>query len=139
MAVVGVGAVGSATAFSLMESGVVSELVLVDADEEKAEGEAMDLDHGAYFTPPVDVSVADPADCRDADIVVVTAGANQRPGENRLDGEYGIRRTYASVPCVVNRGGAREVVEHDLPAVELEALRESARVLRDSFERTGIE
>ena len=82
----GVGAVGSAPAFSLVESGVVSELVLVDADEEKGGGEAMDLNHGAYFTPPVDVSVGDPADCRDADVVVVvTAGANQRPGKSHLD------------------------------------------------------
>ena len=303
----GVGAVGSATAFSLVESGVVSELVLVDADEEKAEGEAMDLRHGAYFTPPVDVSVGDPADCRDADVVVVTAGANQRPGESRLDlldrnvelfedliprltdgldddavllvvtnpvdvlsqvarrlsdlppervlgsgtvldtsrfrhvlsrecdvdpknvhgyvvgehgdsevflwsstnvagvpfdeyaadrgvdaekarieaevreaayeiirrkgatnhtialavteivetvvrdersiltvstrldGAYGIEGTYVSVPCVVDRGGVREVVERDLPADEREALRESARVLREQFERTGVE
>lgn len=304
----GVGAVGSATAFSLVASGVVSELTLVDVDGAKAEGEAMDLNHGAYFTPPVDVSVSDPEDCRDADVVVVTAGANQRPGESRLDllgrnvelfedliprltdglddddavllvvtnpvdalarvaqrlsglppervlgsgtvldtsrfrhvlsrecdvdpknvhgyvggehgdsevflwsstnvagvpfdefaanhgvdanrgeiaaevreaayeiierkgatnhaialavtemvetvvrdersiltvstrldGEYGIEGAYASVPCIADRGGAREVVERDLPPDEREALHESARVLRESFERTGIE
>jgi L-lactate dehydrogenase len=45
----------------------------------------MDLAHGAYFTPPVDISVGDYADCHDADVVVVTAGSNQDPGENRLD------------------------------------------------------
>jgi L-lactate dehydrogenase len=85
VAVVGVGSVGAATAFSLMSSGVASELVLVDIDEEKAEGERMDLSHGAYFTPPVDITTGDYDDCRDADVVVVTAGTNQRPGESRLD------------------------------------------------------
>jgi L-lactate dehydrogenase len=85
VAVVGVGSVGAATAFALTSSGVASELVLVDIDEEKAEGERMDLSHGAYFTPPVDVTTGDYDDCRDADVVVVTAGTNQRPGETRLD------------------------------------------------------
>jgi L-lactate dehydrogenase len=85
VAVVGVGSVGAATAFSLMSSGVASELVLVDIDEEKAEGERMDLSHGAYFTPPVDITTGDYEDCWDADVVVVTAGTNQRPGETRLD------------------------------------------------------
>ena len=85
VAVVGVGSVGAATAFSLMSSGVASELVLVDIDEEKAEGERMDLSHGAYFTPPVNITTGDYEDCWDADVVVVTAGTNQRPGESRLD------------------------------------------------------
>jgi L-lactate dehydrogenase len=83
--VVGVGSVGAATAFSLMSSGVASELVLVDVDEEKAEGERMDLSHGAYFTPPVEITTGGYEDCWDADVVVVTAGTNQRPGETRLD------------------------------------------------------
>ncbi len=85
VAVVGVGSVGAATAFSLMSSGVANELVLVDIDEERAEGERMDLSHGAYFTPPVDISTGGYEDCWDADVVVVTAGTNQRPGESRLD------------------------------------------------------
>ena len=85
VAVVGVGSVGAATAFALTSSGVGSELVLVDIDEEKAEGERMDLSHGAYFTPPIDIATGDYEDCWDADVVVVTAGTNQRPGESRLD------------------------------------------------------
>ena len=85
VAVVGVGSVGAATAFALTSSGVGSELVLVDIDEEKAEGERMDLSHGAYFTPPIDITTGDYEDCWDADVVVVTAGTNQRPGESRLD------------------------------------------------------
>lgn len=85
VAVVGVGAVGSTTAFSLMTRGVASELVLVDVDEARATGEMMDLSHGAYFTPPVDITTGDYADCADADVVVVTAGAAQKEGESRLE------------------------------------------------------
>lgn len=85
VAVVGVGAVGSTTAFSLMTRGVASELVLVDVDEARATGEMMDLSHGAYFTPPVDIRTGGYEDCRDADVVVVTAGAAQREGETRLE------------------------------------------------------
>jgi L-lactate dehydrogenase len=85
VAIVGAGDVGATTAFSLMTTGLVSELVLVDIDEAKAEGEAMDLNHGAYFTPPVRITTGDYEDCHDADVVVVTAGAAQEPGETRLD------------------------------------------------------
>lgn len=85
VAVVGVGAVGSTTAFSLMTHGVASELILVDVDEARATGEVMDLSHGAYFAPPVEVRTGDYEDCWDADVVVVTAGASQTDGETRLD------------------------------------------------------
>ncbi|SEO23512.1 L-lactate dehydrogenase [Halogranum amylolyticum] len=85
VAVVGVGAVGSTTAFSLMTRGVASELVLVDVDEARATGEMMDLSHGAYFTPPVDVTTGGYEECADADVVVVTAGAAQKGGETRLE------------------------------------------------------
>lgn len=85
VAVVGVGAVGSTTAFSLMTRGVASELVLVDVDEARATGEMMDLSHGAYFTPPVDIRTGGYEDCHDADVVVVTAGASQQDGESRLE------------------------------------------------------
>lgn len=81
----GAGAVGSSAAFALMESGVVGEIVLVDIDDERVAGEAMDLSHGAFFTGPVTVRTGDYEDCWDADIVVVTAGASQRPDETRLD------------------------------------------------------
>jgi L-lactate dehydrogenase len=85
VAIVGVGDVGATTAFALLTRGVVSEIVLVDVDEAKAEGEAMDLNHGAYFTPPTTVRTGDYADCHDADVVIVAAGAAQAPGESRLD------------------------------------------------------
>jgi L-lactate dehydrogenase len=85
VAIVGTGDVGATIAFSLMNSGTVSEIALIDIDREKAEGEAMDLSHGVGFVKPVDIYVGDYEDCWDADVVVITAGASQKPGETRLE------------------------------------------------------
>lgn len=83
---VGTGAVGTAYAYSVINQGTVNELVLIDANEARAEGEAMDLIHGMAFAPTnTKVSAGTYADCANADIVVITAGANQKPGETRLD------------------------------------------------------
>lgn len=81
----GAGAVGASTAYALMISGLASEIVLVDVNERRAEGEAMDLAQGAPFVRPVVVRSGTYADCADCQIVVVTAGAAQKPGETRLD------------------------------------------------------
>lgn len=83
--VVGTGFVGSTTAYTLMISGLVSELVLVDLNTEKSEGEVMDLNHGMPFVRPVRVSNGNYEDCKGSDIIILTAGANQKPGETRLD------------------------------------------------------
>ncbi|MEF8880969.1 MAG: L-lactate dehydrogenase [Halapricum sp.] len=85
VAIVGTGDVGSTTAFALMNSGTVSEIALIDIDREKAEGEAMDLSHGGAFVEPVDIYVGDYEDCWDADVVVITAGTSQKPGETRME------------------------------------------------------
>lgn len=84
-AIIGCGFVGSASAFALMQSGLFSELVLIDAVREKAEGEALDISHGQPFARPIDIYAGDYADIADAAVVIVTAGANQKPGETRLD------------------------------------------------------
>ncbi len=81
----GAGAVGASTAYALMISGLASEIVLVDVNERRAEGEAMDLAQGAPFVRPVTVRSGSYADCEGCQIVVVTAGAAQKPGETRLD------------------------------------------------------
>ena len=82
---VGTGAVGTAYAYSLINQGSVTELVLIDANSEKAKGEAMDLIHGMAFAPTnIEVYAGTYNDCGDADLVVITAGANQKPGETRL-------------------------------------------------------
>jgi L-lactate dehydrogenase len=83
--VVGAGSVGATYAYAMMQSGQAREIVLVDVDRERALGEVMDLQQGVAFTKPVDLKVGTYADCANADLVVVTAGAKQKPNETRLD------------------------------------------------------
>ena len=83
--VIGAGFVGATTAYTLMMGGLVSELVLIDVNKDKAEGEVMDLNHGMPFVRPVRISSGEYADCAGSDIIIITAGANQKPGETRLD------------------------------------------------------
>jgi L-lactate dehydrogenase len=85
IAVIGAGFVGSTTAYTLMISGLVSDLVLIDINKEKAEGEIMDMNHGMQFVRPVRMVHGDYSDCADADIIIISAGVNQKPGETRLD------------------------------------------------------
>lgn len=82
---IGCGFVGSASAFSLMESGLFTEIVMIDADKKRAEGEALDISHGIPFARPMKIYAGDYDDIKNAAIVIVTAGANQQPGETRLD------------------------------------------------------
>lgn len=83
--IIGTGFVGSTIAFALMISGRASEIVLIDVNRKKAEGEMMDLNHGIAFTDPVNIHVGDFSDCKNADIIILSAGANQKPGETRID------------------------------------------------------
>lgn len=83
--VIGTGFVGSSYAYALVNQGLGNELVLIDINQKKAEGDAMDLNHAVPFGAPMRIWAGDYADCKDADLVVITAGANQRPGETRLD------------------------------------------------------
>ncbi|MGD9002284.1 MAG: L-lactate dehydrogenase [Anaerolineae bacterium] len=85
VAVIGAGNVGATFAYSLLLSGLVGEIVLIDVDRQRAEGEAMDISHAVPLSNPVRVWAGDYADCAGADVVVVTAGTAQRPGETRLD------------------------------------------------------
>lgn len=83
--IIGCGFVGAASAFALMQSGLFSEMVLIDADRGKAEGEAEDISHGIPFTKPMRIYAGDYEDVADAAIIIITAGANQKPDETRLD------------------------------------------------------
>ena len=83
--VVGCGFVGSATAFALMQSHLFSELVLLDVNFDKADGEAKDIAHGIPFAGAMKVYAGTYDDVADAAVVIVTAGANQKPNETRLD------------------------------------------------------
>lgn len=84
-AIIGCGFVGASCAFSLVESGLFSELVLIDANRKKAEGEAMDLSHGMPFARPMEIYAGTYDDIADCGLIILTAGANQKPEETRLD------------------------------------------------------
>lgn len=85
ISVIGAGYVGSAIAYTLMLAGLAEEIVIVDLDKDKALGESMDISHGAAFVKPVNIVAGDYKDTLDSDIVIITAGAAQKPGETRLD------------------------------------------------------
>src|ERR1017187_4756144 len=78
------GAVGSTFAYALAQSGLADEIVLRDANHELAMGQALDLAHGQAFFPSVQIREGQAADYGDARLIVITAGAKQRPGESRL-------------------------------------------------------
>ena len=84
---VGDGAVGSSYAFALINQGIAQELGIIEIHQlfEKAVGDALDLSHALAFTSPKKIYAAQYSDCADADLVVITAGAPQKPGETRLD------------------------------------------------------
>ncbi|UTH13973.1 L-lactate dehydrogenase [Macrococcus equipercicus] len=83
---VGNGAVGSSYAFSVLNQGICDEFVIIDLNKEKARGDVMDLNHGLLYAPnPMNIYAGTYADCHDAAIVVLCAGAAQKPGETRLD------------------------------------------------------
>lgn len=85
VAVIGCGFVGATSAFSLIQTGLFSEMVLIDANMQKAEGEAMDLSHGSAYLTPMNIYAGTYDDIVDAGLIVITAGANQKPDETRLD------------------------------------------------------
>jgi len=85
IAIIGAGKVGSTFAFALMMSGLAREIVLIDKNESIAIGECMDLNHGLSFVHPTKIYAAGYEGCKDADIVVITAGANQKPDQTRTD------------------------------------------------------
>lgn len=83
--VIGCGFVGSAISFCLMQSGLFSEMVLIDADEAKAQGEAMDIGHGVPYVGNIRIYAGDYGDVSDAAMIIITAGVSQKVGESRLD------------------------------------------------------
>ncbi len=91
--IIGCGNVGASIAYTLMQTGWFSELVLLDLNTKKAEGEAADLRHGLPFHTPMKIHAGSYADMTDCGIIIITAGANQRPGETRME----LARTNAKI------------------------------------------
>lgn len=85
IAIIGAGKVGTTFAYALILNGLAGEIVLIDVDKERTEGEVMDLSHAVPLSSPVRIWNGEYADCTGANIIVITAGASQRPGETRLD------------------------------------------------------
>lgn len=85
VAIIGCGFVGSSIAFTLMQRSTFSEMVLIDADVKKAEGEALDISHGLPYSAPMEIYAGGYDDIVDAALIIITAGANQKEGETRLD------------------------------------------------------
>lgn len=85
IAIVGSGFVGSTTAFTLAVSGTTTEIVLIDINRDKAIADALDISHGIPLINPVNVYAGDYSDARDADVIIISAGVNIKPGETRLD------------------------------------------------------
>jgi len=83
--VIGAGFVGTTYAYAMMHTGLAGEIILLDLDKKRVKGEVMDLKHGLSFVQPVEIRSGDYSDCADANLIVVTAGAKQVPGESRLE------------------------------------------------------
>ncbi len=128
VAVIGCGFVGSTIAFTLMQRGIFSEMVLLDMNQEKAEGEAMDISHGLPFAHTMEIYAGTYEDIRDAALVIITAGANQKPEETRLDLVQKNTRIMQSVVreiCRVGCEGILLVVSNPVDILTCVALRES--------------
>ncbi len=85
VAIVGAGFVGSSIAYALTIRNLASEIILIDVNSEKAEGEAKDIQHGISYMGTSSVKAGDYSDCANCDLIIITAGRNRRPGETRLD------------------------------------------------------
>ena len=128
VAVIGCGFVGSTIAYTLMQKGTFSEMVLLDAAQGKAEGEAMDISHGLPFAHAMDIYAGTYEDIADAAVVIITAVANQKPGETRLDlvqKNSRIMRSIISEVKRVNCEGILLIVSNPVDILTEVALRES--------------
>ena len=127
-AVIGCGFVGSTIAYTLMQKGTFSELVLIDAVQAKEEGEAMDISHGLPFAHAMDIIPGSYEDIADAAVVIITAGANQKPGETRLDlvqKNSKIMKSIISEIKRVNCEGILMIVSNPVDILTQVALKES--------------
>jgi len=110
-AVIGCGFVGASSAYAMTHTGMFSELVLIDIDRSKAEGEAMDLSHGLPFYRPMKIFAGDYPDLEGCALIVITAGANQKPDETRLDL---VHKNVAILKTIIP-----EIVKHNREAILL--------------------
>jgi len=126
VAIVGAGAVGTTFAYSLLIHGLVSQMVLIDINKEKAEGEVMDLNHGVPFAYPVKIWSGDYHDCKDADIIVITVDRGQKIEQSRLDlaqGNFEIMKTVIPKITKYNKNCILVVVTNPLDVMTYAVLK----------------
>ena len=109
--IVGAGNVGATIAYTLAIKEMASEIVLIDLNRAKAEGEAMDIIHGTSFSKPINLYAGDYEDAKDADMVIITAGVGRKPGQSRLE--------LASVNTAIIKDVAEQIVPYAPDAVYL--------------------
>lgn len=127
--VVGAGAVGSTFAYALLGEGIADEIVMTDLNRGLAEGQVLDLAHGLPFVPPVAVRVGDAGDYADASVIVITAGAKQRPGETRPEL---LRRNVLVVNAIM-----AEIAAQGSPAVVVIVTNPVDLLTRTAIQATG--
>jgi len=108
--IIGAGAVGSTFAYALSHSGVADEIALMDMDQNYALGQVLDLAHGLAFYPNVQIHVGNAEDYADAHVIVITAGAKQRPGESRISLLQRNVRIIESIMEEIDSQGSQAVV-----------------------------
>ena len=111
VAVIGAGDVGTTIAYTLQVSGLATDIILIDINQKVTRGHVMDMNHGLFFVPPVNLIAGNYSDCRNADVVIITAGARQKPGESRM----ALLERNASI-C---RSIVDEIIQHTTTAVFL--------------------
>lgn len=108
VSIIGAGDVGSTVAYTLQISSQATEIVLVDVNHDKAHGNALDMNHGLFFTSPVKIYAGDYSDCAGSDLIIITAGARQKPGETRLE----LTRRNAAICAGIVQGLRPYLVAH---------------------------
>jgi L-lactate dehydrogenase len=134
VSVIGCGNVGVRYAYALAITGSAREIVLVDADRRRMEGEVMDLCHGAPFIPPVEIRAGDYSDIAHSDIVAIAAGRGQKPGQSRIDLAKGNVALYKEiVPRIMERapGAVFIVVTNPVDVLAYAAFRISGKPARE--------
>jgi L-lactate dehydrogenase len=127
--VVGAGAVGSTFCYALAQSGLVDDIALIDKDEDLVRGQVLDLAHGRPFFPAVSIHRGEPSDYADAQVIVLTAGGAQRPGETRLQ--------LLQKNAAVVRGIAADVIDQRSSAVMLVVSNPVDVMTQVALKRTG--
>ena len=128
ISIIGAGAVGSAVAFSIATQRLVAEIVIIDVNAEKAEGEAMDISHGIITMGSMDIHSGTYADVVDSDLIIITAGVGRKPGETRLDlaaKNVAIARDVTANVMKYYNGGAIMVISNPVDVITYLVQKES--------------